>query len=357
MRPINNRLKFLRFLSFFCLSYGCFLSGSSIAQTPYYQGKTITILRGGEPGGSGDMQARALIPYLRKYIPGEPTVIIQNMPGAGGRKAANYVYSGAKPDGLTIGAVGGGLVVGPILGLPGVKYDLEKLTYLGSTESGDPYVFYTSTQARLNSLEKLSAASGIRIGTQAVGSPIYFSGRLFAYLLDLKAPRFVPGYSGPELDLAVLRGEVDARANSADTVVERNREALEKGLIHIHATITIPKGRYHPRFSNVPDLESFARNDPERDLVRLYRAFLYPRWPYFLPPGTPQELVRILREAMTKTFEDPDFPKEFRKLMGGNPSPLTGQEMERAIRELPRHAQVIDAFNKLAGSGPLPPRQ
>ncbi len=100
-----------------------------LAQT-YYQGKTITVVRGGEPGGVGDMQAKALIPNLKKHIPGEPNIVVEHMPGAAGMKAVNYIYSSANPDGLRIGAVGAGLVSGPILGLPGAKYDLEKLLYL-----------------------------------------------------------------------------------------------------------------------------------------------------------------------------------------------------------------------------------
>src|SRR5262249_59812981 len=99
------------------------------SQTPYYQGKTITILRGGEPGGSGDMQARALIPFLKKYIAGNPTIVIENMPGAAGMKAVNHVYSTAKPDWLTITSLGSGLASGAILGLPGARYDIDKLIY------------------------------------------------------------------------------------------------------------------------------------------------------------------------------------------------------------------------------------
>ena len=127
----------------------CFLSGSAFAQHPYYQNKTIRIIRGGEPGGSGDLQARALIPFLKKNIPGDPTIIVENMPGAAGRKAVNHIYSTAKPDGLAIGAVGAGLVAGPILGLPGSQYDIDKLIYLGSTESGDPYVFVSRKERGL----------------------------------------------------------------------------------------------------------------------------------------------------------------------------------------------------------------
>jgi tripartite-type tricarboxylate transporter receptor subunit TctC len=134
------------------------------SQAPYYQGKTITMLRGGEPGGSGDMQARALIPFLKKYIPGNPTIIVENVPGAAGMKAVNQVYSTAKPDGLTIAAVGSGLASGAILGLPGARYDIDKLIYLGSTEHGDPYIFLSRKEAGFDSLDKLRAAPSVRIG-------------------------------------------------------------------------------------------------------------------------------------------------------------------------------------------------
>jgi len=341
----------------FCLSLISYLvANQAAAQAPYFQNKTIKIIRGGTPGGTGDLQARALIPYLKKYIPGDPTIIVENMPGAAGRKAANYIFSSAKPDGLSIGAVGAGLVVGPILGLPGSQYDLEKLIYLGSTESGDPYVFVSRKDAGFDTIDKLRAASGLRIGAQAVGHPIFVAGRLFAYLLGLKEPKMVVGYGGPEIDIALTRGEVDLRANGADTILQRNRELLEKGFFQFHASITIPKGRFAQGLPKVPELENFAKTDSERQLVNLFRTFLYPRWPYILPPGTPPEIVKTLRSAMAKAFKDAEFHKEFKKLMATNATPLTGEEMEVAIRELPRDPELVSLYKKMAEHGPLPPR-
>src|SRR4029077_6447739 len=117
-------------LAICCISLAsCFLCRLTFAQQPYYQNKTIRIIRGGEPGGTGDLQARALIPFLKKYIPGDPTIIVENMPGAAGRKAVNHIYASDTPGGLAIGAVGAGLVAGPILGLPGSQYDIDKLIY------------------------------------------------------------------------------------------------------------------------------------------------------------------------------------------------------------------------------------
>ena len=326
------------------------------AQTPYFQGKTIKIIRGGAPGGTGDLQARALIPFLKKHIPGEPTIIIENMPGAAGRKAVNYIYSSAKADGLSIGAVGAGLVAGPILGLAGSQYDIDKLIYLGSTESGDPYVFVSRKEVGFDSLEKLRERSGLRIGAQAVGHPVFISGRMFAYLLGLKEPRMVVGYGGPEIDLALAKGEVDVRANGADTIFQRSREGLDRASLNFHAFITIPKGKFPQGLPKAPDLDTFAKNDGERKLIELFRAFLYPRWPYIVPPATSREVVAILRGAMVKAFKDPEFHKEFKKLMTTDPTPLTGEEMQAAIRELPREPETVALYKKMAEDVPLPPR-
>src|ERR671923_1530677 len=196
----------------------------AFSQADFYKGKTIKIIRGGGPGGSGEFQTRALVRFLEKYIPGRPSLMVEFIEGAAGRKAANMIYSSTRPDGLTIGSIGAGLVVGPILGLPGTSYDLDKFIYLGSTDSGDPYVFYTKGDRGLNSIDKLRAAKRLRFGAHAVGHPVYVTARFVAYLLDLKEPKFVTGYTGPEIYVAIMRGELDAHATGAARFVIENRE-------------------------------------------------------------------------------------------------------------------------------------
>jgi tripartite-type tricarboxylate transporter receptor subunit TctC len=354
----QRKMRFGRY--FFLVSIlalaSCFVAGQVFAQASYFQNKTIKIIRGGSPGGTGDLQARALIPFLKKHIPGDPTIIVENLPGAAGRKAANHIFSTAKPDGLSIGAVGAGLVAGPILGLPGSRYDLDKLIYLGSTESGDPYVFVSRKEAGFDSLEKLRAVPNIRIGAQAVGHPVYVSGRLFAFLLGLKDPRMVIGYGGPELDLALERGEVDVRANGADTIFQRARTGLAVDSLHFHATISIPKGNLPKGLPRVPELETFAKSDREHQLINLFRTFLYPRWPYIISPGTPKDIVAILRGAFSKALKDPGFHAEFKKLMTTDPTPLIGEQVEVAIRELPRDPEIVSLYKRMADQGPLPAR-
>ena len=322
----------------------------------FYQGKTITIIQGREPGGTGDMRVRSVIPFLKKYIPGQPNIVSEFMPGGGGRKATNHIFRGAKPDGLTLGNVGAGLVANAILGQTGVQYDLDKLTYLGSPNSASQYVFLSRKEAGLSSLEKLRTTPGVRIGAQTVGHDIYINGRLFAYLMGLKDPKFVTGYSGPEVDLALMRGELDARANIADTIVTRTPEWIEKGLIDFHAILEIPRGEKHPRFSQLPELESFAKSDNERKLLAMFRSFRLTGSPYVLPPGTPKERVQILQEAIRKSFKDPEFRREFKKLTGDDPTPLMPEAHEKAIRELPRDPEIVKFFKKIASGDPLPSR-
>src|SRR5262245_41549182 len=160
-----------------------FFVSPGFAQSAFYQGKTISVIQGREPGGTGDLRARTITQFLQKYIPGNPTIIHEYMGGGGGLRASNHIFSAARADGLTIGSVSSGLLSSAVLGNPGVKYQIEKFHYLGAADAGGHYVFYTRKEAGISNLEKLRAASGIRIGAQSVGHSNYNIGRLFAYLL------------------------------------------------------------------------------------------------------------------------------------------------------------------------------
>lgn len=119
------------------------LPGLLYAQADFYRGKTIRIVHGRDAGGSGDLRVKALIPFLQKHIPGNPTIVHEFMPGGGGRKAGNYIYGSAAPDGLTIGNAGAGMVSSAVLGETGVQYDIDKFIFLGSPYSSTHYFFLT----------------------------------------------------------------------------------------------------------------------------------------------------------------------------------------------------------------------
>jgi tripartite-type tricarboxylate transporter receptor subunit TctC len=353
MRIGKTRLKALAVLA---LGLSFVLPPGAFGQAPFYQGKTITIIQARDAGGTGDLRVRAQVPFLRKYIPGNPTIALEFMPGGGGRKAANHIYTAARPDGLTIGAMTPGFAPSGVLGETGVMYDLDKIIYLGSPDGGAQWVFGTRKEAGANSLQKLRSMPGLRIGAQAVGHPIYLTGRLFAYLFGLKEPKFVTGYTTQELDLALVRGEVDGRSNLAETVVLRNFDWIEKRLVDFHAIIEVPKGNKQPHFAHLPELESFAATEKERKVLTLLRGFRATGSPNILPPATPKERVHVLQEAMRKTFKDPDFHREFKKLAGDDASPLMPEELEKAIKNMPRDPEIIDLFKKLSSADAMPVR-
>ena len=328
--------------------------GQAFGQAPFYQGKTLTIARGSTPGGIGETRMRALIPYLKKHIPGQPAIFIEFMEGGGGRKAANHVYG--RSDGLTVGSGPGGILASAILAETGVLYDLDKFTFLGSSESETHYSFLTRREAGWDSLEKLRSASGVRIGSHAVGHPIYLTGRFFAYILGLKNPKFIASYSSPEQDIALARGEIDARSEASLSLLKRQPDLFEKGSAHVHAVIEVPKGKKVPQFAHLPDLETFARSEKERKLIAMFRILRGAGSPYFVGPGTPKERVQILQTAFRKAYEDPDFEKDYRKLVGDEPSPINPEDYQSAIREIPRDKETIELYKKLSGADPLPNR-
>ena len=331
-----------------------FLPALLYSQTDFYKGKTIRIVQGRNPGGSGDLRVKALVPFLQKYIPGNPTVIQEYMPGGGGRKAGNFIFA-AKPDGLMIGNSGGGMVASAVLGEKGVQYDLDELIFLGSPYSSTHYIFLTRREAGFTTLEKLRSASGVRIGAQSVGHTIYNIGRVFSWLIPLKESNFVTGYSTPERDVALLSGEIDA-FGTADDHLTRNPDWVKQNKVDLHMMLAVPKGLKHPLYGHLSDLEILAKSEKERKVLSLFRNFRLTGSPFYAPPGTPADRIQMLTQAITKTFKDPDFTKEYRKLVSDDPSPLFPEENQKAIRDLPRDSETIALFNKLAGPGPLPPR-
>jgi tripartite-type tricarboxylate transporter receptor subunit TctC len=356
-RDTSNSAMFLQ-IFFGAHLLGLFIGGVAFPQTSFFQGKTVTIVQSSAPGGVGDMRTKAIVPFLQKYIPGNPAIVMEYMDGGGGRKAANHLYKSVRPDGLTIGRMSTPFVMHPILGESGVLYDIDKVSYLGTSYSGGYHIFLTRREAGLDSREKLRAASGVRIGSQSVGHLIYISGRMFTYLIGLKQTKFVTGYNSPELDIAIEQGEIDGRTTVADSLLHEKPQWVDKGLMDFHGIIEIPKGRKHShrRFAELSDIETFARSAMDRKIVALYRAFVGSGNPYILPPGTPKDRVQILQEAMRKTYRDPEFFKEYKKLSGLEAEPQMPEELEQTIRDMPRDREAVDLFKKLTGPDPLPQR-
>ena len=288
------------------------VASAALSQDTFYQGKTITVVQSTEPGGSGDLRTRAVTAALSKHIAGNPAIMMQYMPGGGGIKAANYMFRTARPDGLTIGRIGPGHVQSAVMHDRGVNFDIDQFIYMGSPISRWASVFYTRKELGLTTLEKVQGATRLRIGAQSVGHPVYVRGRLVAWLLGLKEPQFVTGYSGPEMEVAFRQGEIDA------LVEDPGEEEIKNEFAHFHMVFNTPNPykHPHPRFRSLPRVHEFAKTEKEEKLLALFQVFRAVGDSYVLPPGTARERVEILREAMRKALKDAEFYQRFKASFG-----------------------------------------
>src|ERR687898_3423827 len=165
---MSTQNNFARLVSLYGLLF-CLLPAHALSQSNFYEGKTVTLIATTSAGGTGDLRVKAMVPFLKKHIPGNPTVVIQYLDGGGGRKGANHIYHSVRPDGLTIGAASGAIVGLGIMREQGITYDVDKFIYLGTAEHENPAVIYTRRELGLDNLDKLRAKPGIRIGGQTVG--------------------------------------------------------------------------------------------------------------------------------------------------------------------------------------------
>jgi hypothetical protein len=192
------------------------------------------------------------------------------------------------------------------------------------------------------------------VGGQSVGHVQFIRSRLFAWLLGLKEPRFVVGYAGAELDLALERGEIDSRASAVDKTTMSEEY---KKMADFHAILEIPKGSRPVVFAALPEVGAFTRTQMERDVLAMSRTFWGTGTLIFLPPNTPEHLARIVRQAMRKSFEDREFHEAYKKLLGVEATPLMPEDQQRLVAELPRDPEVAKTFAAIADMGPLPPRR
>ena len=332
-------------------------STSAHGQANFYQGKHVLLIIGSGPGGMGDLRAKALAAGLTRNIPGNPPFVFQYMGGAGGRRAANQIFNNSKPDGLTLLRVTSSIVPYAVLGEPGVQYDIDKLNYLGATEHQLYYMLVTRKGVGINSLEKLRSTPGIRIGSSPVGHTGYLQSRIVSYLLDMKDPKIVPGYEGKDLDVALAAGEVDGRMAATGTVTQN--DLLSKNLADFHIGLGVPAGYKDPRFAHLklPDLSSFAKSEKEKKLLIMMEGFRVVGTILIAPPGTPKDRLDILKEAVRKTYADPQFAADYKRLTGGDdPSPLLPDDQAKIVRGIPRDPEIIELFKKFAATAALPPR-
>jgi tripartite-type tricarboxylate transporter receptor subunit TctC len=304
---------------------------SARAQEPFYKGKTIRLIVGLAPGGGYDLYSRVIARHMGKHIPGHPTIVVENMTGAGSVIAANYMYKAARPDGLTIGHILGGLFLQQLLGNPAIEFDGRKFEYIG-VPAQDHFLIGLSKATGITSFESwMASKKAVKLGGVAPGGATDDVPKVLEATLDLPI-KVVTGYKGTgPIRLAFDAGEVDGVCNAWESFKSTWRKQVESGEVVIVLQATV-KG--HPELPNIPVAFDFLKTEEARKLFQVVTRVHGPSTrPYFLPPGTPKERVQILRKAYMDTMKDPEFLADAKKAkLDLNPD--DGAGLERNVKEI-----------------------
>ena len=308
-----------------------FCVSAAQAQEASFKGKTIRMIVGLAPGGGYDTYSRLIARHLGKHIPGNPVVIVENMDGAGSLIAANYIYKIAKPDGLTIGHILGGLFLQQLLGKAGIEFDAAKFEYIG-VPAQDNFMIGVSKATGITSVEKWIASKTIvKFGGVTPGGGTDDIPKVLAHTLGLPL-QVVSGYKGTgPVRLAFNSGEVQGVSNAWESFKATWRQEVESGDVVIVLQATV---KAHPELPNVPVAYDLARTDEARKLIQVVVRVNGPSTrPYLLPPGTPKERVEMLRKAFMDTMRDPELLSDAQKAKL-DIIPDDGASLERNVREI-----------------------
>jgi tripartite-type tricarboxylate transporter receptor subunit TctC len=306
-------------------------SPAYLATHDFYKGKTIRLIVAFSAGGAFDAYSRTIARHLSKHVPGNPTVIVENMTGAGGFIHANYMYQRAKPDGLTIGNNIGGLMLQQMMGAKGIEFDGRKFAYVGVPQVPQSVCVLTKASGVASVEQWFAAKEPLKLGGVGPGGNMSDIARTLKTALGLPI-RVVDGYKGAaDVRLSADSGELAGFCLTWDAVKIMLAQALETGNVSVVLQAAPKK---HPELPNVPLAVEFAKTDEARQLLKYaVHDVTIIQYLYFLPPGTPKEHLQMLRKAFLETLEDPEFLADARK---GNMTigPVPGEEIENVVSGL-----------------------
>ena len=295
----------------------------------FYRGKTLSLIVSSATGGGYDTVSRVVAKHMPKHLPGNPSIVVRNMPGAGGVVATNHLYNVAPRDGLTFGQLQATLPFEPLLGNKEAMYDSSKFNWLGSPsfETGLLVVWNktpVSTIAEARDHE-------VSVGVPGLNSTPSFNTRMLTETLGLKL-RMVLGYPGQnEIFLAMERGEVDGFSTFYSSIMATRPNWISEGKVKM---IVQYGPEREPAIKDVPYAPDLV-SDPEK--LRLLRAAAAPLAlgrPFTAPPGTPMDRVEVLRKALAATFADPEYLADVQKLQLPVNFPRSGQQLQATIDEV-----------------------
>jgi tripartite-type tricarboxylate transporter receptor subunit TctC len=273
----------------------------------FYRSKTVRIVVGSGAGGGFDTTARLVARHLTKHIPGQPTVIVENMPGGGGLVAANHMFYAAPKDGTVIGIFHESQVFNQWTQMPGVQFDLRQFNWLGSSYD-DPNVCIVRTDAPFDSFKQLIGSDApMAVGGTGPGSNTYDVPRVLAATTGANL-KSVPGYpTSNDVRIGMERGELHGICFGWESVRSTAAQWLESKYVQV---IVQNGSTPHPDLPDVPLAQEFAKDEESRTLLRLVDAPGAMAKPFAVPPGVDPARVRALRSALAATFQDPTFQQE-----------------------------------------------
>jgi tripartite-type tricarboxylate transporter receptor subunit TctC len=298
----------------------------------FYRGKVIRIIVGFSAGGGFDTYARTLSRYMGKYISGNPSIIVENMTGAGSLIAANHVSRVAKSDGLTIGAFNGNQILGQLVGAQGINFDARKMEWMGAPGYNHDLCVLSQKAGITSGDQWLASKTLLKLGGSAPGTPPDDGPKILKEAIGLPM-RLITGYKGTaDIRVAVESGEVDGLCGFSWASVRSTwRKAIESGQV-IVVLQNAPKA--HADLPKVPLAIAFAKTPEARQLiesgVHQPSAITYA---YSIPPGTPKDRVQLLRKAFLQAVKDPDFLNDASKA-NLEVAPASGEEIEQSIQNL-----------------------
>ena len=329
-----------------------FLGSRLEAQSDFYQGKQIKIVVGASAGAASDLYARVVAQHLPKQILGKPEVIVQNMPGGGSMTAANYVYSVAKPDGLTLGAVTAPIYFAQLLGRKEVQFDWAKFTWIGTPEENDELFFIKSDLPYKTLFDLRKATDPPRCGASGVGSTGYYIPKLLEEVFGLKLS-MVTGYPGAaDVDLAVEKNEVQCRGTTISAFFGREPGKSWAKNGYVRFLVQTGDKRNH-RLPDTPTIWELMEQEKAAEAKkRLARVVLGPGAfgrPILATPAIPAERVKILRDAYSKMLKDPEFVAEANKRQW-ELNPVSGEKLEALAKEVIHQSpDIVERMKKVLG--------
>jgi tripartite-type tricarboxylate transporter receptor subunit TctC len=276
----------------------------------FLKDKTLTFIVGYSPGGTYDQYTRLIARHINKHVSGNPTRIVENMPGAGGIIAANHLYNRVKPDGLTIAAWASPLILQQIMGNEATKFDGRKVGWVGIPGPYDTACHFNRESGIKTMSDWLAAKRPMKIASIGPGTSLSDVPKLLKAALNVPL-EMVEGYKGgAEARLAVESGEVDGLCASWQATKVSWRSQLESGKIHVVLQATL---KSHPDLKKVPLAISYAKSEEAKILLRVADNVHVYQFPYSVAPGTPADRLQILQQAFVKTLRDRELIAEAKK--------------------------------------------